>query len=34
MHTVPLPPGRAELEEVDGVIYMAMSLQNVGNGTP
>jgi hypothetical protein len=27
-----LSPGRAVLEEVDGVIYMAMSLQNVGNG--
>jgi hypothetical protein len=31
-HWAALPPGRAVLEEVDGVIYMAMSLQNVGNG--
>jgi len=27
-----LPPGRAVLEDKDGVIYMAMSLQNVGSG--
>jgi len=27
-----LPNGRAILEEQDGVIYMAMSLQNVGSG--
>jgi hypothetical protein len=32
-HWAALPPGRAILEEEDGVIYMAMSLQNVGTGT-
>ncbi len=31
-HWAALPPGRAVLEEVDGVIYMAMSLLNVGAG--
>src|SRR5580698_5717356 len=31
-HWAALPPGRAVLEEQDGVIYMAMSLQNVGAG--
>jgi hypothetical protein len=31
-HWAALPPDRAVLEEVDGVISMAMSLQNVGNG--
>jgi hypothetical protein len=31
-HWAALPPGRAVLEEEDGVIYMAMSLQNVGSG--
>jgi hypothetical protein len=31
-HWAALPPGRAVLEEDDGVIYMAMSLQNVGSG--
>ena len=31
-HWAVLPPGRATLEEEDGVIYMAMSLQNVGAG--
>jgi hypothetical protein len=31
-HWVALPAGRAVLEEKDGVIYMAMSLQNVGSG--
>src|SRR5580700_3837905 len=31
-HWAALPPGRAILEEEDGVIYMAMSLQNVGPG--
>lgn len=31
-HWAALPPGRALLEEVDGVVYMAMSLQNVGAG--
>ena len=31
-HWAVLPPGRAVLEEQDGVIYMAMSLQNVGTG--
>jgi hypothetical protein len=29
---VALPPGRAVLDQKDGVIYMAMSLQNVGSG--
>ena len=32
-HWAALPPGRAILEEEDGVVYMAMSLQNVGTGT-
>ena len=32
-HFAVLPPGRAILEEEDGVVYMAMSLQNVGTGT-
>jgi hypothetical protein len=32
-HWAALPPGRAVLEEEDGVVYMAMSLQNVGTGT-
>lgn len=32
-HFAALPPGRAILEEEDGVVYMAMSLQNVGTGT-
>jgi hypothetical protein len=32
-HWAALPPGRAILEEEGGVIYMAMSLQNVGTGT-
>ena len=31
-HWAALPPGRAVFEEEDGVIYMAMSLQNVGTG--
>lgn len=31
-HWAPLANGRAVLEEEDGVIYMAMSLQNVGTG--
>lgn len=31
-HWAALPRGRAVLEEVDGVIYMAMSLHNVGAG--
>jgi hypothetical protein len=31
-HWTALPPGRAVVEEKDGVIYMAMSLQNVGSG--
>lgn len=31
-HWAALPPGRAVLEELDGVIYLAMSLQNVGAG--
>jgi len=31
-HWAALPNGRAILEEQDGVIYMAMSLQNVGSG--
>ena len=31
-HWALLPPGRAVLEEEDGVIYLAMSLQNVGSG--
>ena len=31
-HWVALPPGRAVLDQKDGVIYMAMSLQNVGSG--
>jgi hypothetical protein len=31
-HWAALPPGRAVLENEDGVIYMAMSLQNVGSG--
>jgi hypothetical protein len=31
-HWAALPPGRAVLEEIDGVIYMAMSLMNVGTG--
>jgi hypothetical protein len=32
-HWAALPPGRAILEEENGVVYMAMSLQNVGSGT-
>jgi hypothetical protein len=32
-HWAALPPGRAILQEEDGVVYMAMSLQNVGAGT-
>ncbi len=31
-HWAALAPGRAILEEEDGVIFMAMSLQNVGSG--
>lgn len=31
-HWKALPPGRAILDEEDGIIYMAMSLQNVGTG--
>jgi hypothetical protein len=31
-HWAALPPGRAVLDEEGGVIYMAMSLQNVGTG--
>ena len=31
-HWAALPPGRAVLEDEDGVIYLAMSLQNVGSG--
>jgi hypothetical protein len=31
-HWAPLANGHAVLEEKDGVIYMAMSLQNVGSG--
>lgn len=31
-HWAALPPGRAVLEREDGVIYMAMSLLNVGTG--
>ena len=31
-HWAMLPNGRAVVEEVDGVIYMAISLQNVGSG--
>jgi hypothetical protein len=31
-HWAALPPGRAVLENEDGVIYMAMSLLNVGSG--
>ena len=31
-HWAALPPGRAILDEENGVIYMAMSLQNVGTG--
>jgi hypothetical protein len=31
-HWAALPSGRAVLEEIDGVIYMAMSLLNVGSG--
>jgi hypothetical protein len=31
-HWAALPPGRAVLDEEDGVIYLAMSLQNVGAG--
>jgi hypothetical protein len=31
-HWTSLPPGRAVLEHEDGVIYMAMSLLNVGSG--
>ena len=31
-HWAALPPGRAVVEEEGGVIYMAMSLQNVGTG--
>jgi hypothetical protein len=32
-HWAALPPGRAIIEKEDGVIYLAMSLQNVGTGT-
>jgi hypothetical protein len=31
-HWAALPPGRAVVDEDDGVIYLAMSLQNVGAG--
>jgi hypothetical protein len=31
-HWAALPPGRAVMDEQDGVIYLAMSLQNVGTG--
>jgi hypothetical protein len=31
-HWAALPPGRAVVDEEGGVIYMAMSLQNVGTG--
>src|SRR5580658_10281474 len=31
-HWAALPPGRAILDEEDSVIYLAMSLQNVGTG--
>lgn len=31
-HWVSLPGGRATLEEVDGRLYLAMSLRNVGSG--
>jgi hypothetical protein len=31
-HWAPLASGRAVIEQKDGVIYMAMSLQNVGSG--
>jgi len=31
-HWAALSPGRAVLEDEDGVIYLAMSLQNVGSG--
>src|SRR5580765_2957314 len=31
-HWAGLPGGRAVLEDVDGVVYLAMSLRNVGSG--